>query len=225
MNETRERWAGIHTSIHPEVGQDNIYRVGFVWGLAHARGYGGEPQKVKTTATVVVRAEGDGSVPSILSYHAPELPLPGFDRQDYEGRALDAVKAWIPWHKRVSDLVGQVEQWGRELGWSTRRIEKNLEDSLVGKHQAPALLLQEDTWRILLEPIGRSAPGVEGVVDLYLMPAYDDIATLLFYGDRWNLHYLPWDDPAAATVKEKAGVPLSKEALRRVLEEMKQHAA
>ena len=87
------------------------------------------------------------------------------------------------------------------------------------------MLLQEDTWRILLEPIGRSAPGVEGVVDLYLMPAYDDIASLYFYGGRWNLHYPPWDNPAAATVQEKVGVPLSKEALRRVLEEMKQHAA
>jgi hypothetical protein len=29
--------------------------------------------------------------------------------------------------------------------------------------------------RELLEPIGRPAPGIEGIVDLYLMPAYDDI--------------------------------------------------
>ena len=48
--------------------------------------------------------------------------------------------------------------------------------------------MQEGTVRIILEPIARSTPGAEGVVDLYLMPAYDDVATL-FYEDGWKLHY------------------------------------
>ena len=71
-----------------------------------------------------------------------------------------------------------VQTWADALGWSTRQIEVTLTDSQIGKYKAPALLLQEDAIRILLEPIGRSAPGAEGVVDLYLMPAYDDIASL-----------------------------------------------
>ena len=33
-------------------------------------------------------------------------------------------------------------------------------------YQAPALLLQKETARVLLEPVGRAAPGAEGVVDL-----------------------------------------------------------
>ena len=37
MNGMRDPWAGIHTSIHPETGQADMYRVGFVWGLANAR--------------------------------------------------------------------------------------------------------------------------------------------------------------------------------------------
>ena len=37
---------------------------------------------------------------------------------------------------------------------------------------------------------GALAPGTEGVIDLYLMPAYDDIASIYYSGDRWNLHYL-----------------------------------
>ena len=36
---------------------------------------------------------------------------------------------------------------------------------------------------ILLEPV---APGTEGVVDLYLMPGYDDIASLYHYSNRWK---------------------------------------
>jgi len=135
------------------------------------------------------------------------------------------VRLWIAWATRVAELVQRAEQWGKELGWSTRRIVKKLYDSRLGDHPEPALLLQEDTCRALLEPIGRSAPGVEGVVDLYVMPAYDDIASLYYYDGRWNLHYLRPDHSTAASVREAAGEPLSKEALRGVLEEMKKHAA
>src|SRR4051812_23881682 len=69
------------------------------------------------------------------------------------------------WLHRLSGLVGDVEAWARALDWSTRRIEKKLEDSELGKYLAPALLLQKETVRIILEPIGRSAPGAEGRAD------------------------------------------------------------
>jgi hypothetical protein len=128
----------------------------------------------------------------------------------------DAVRA--AWLKRLGDLIDQIEGWARELDWSTRRIEKKMEDSQIGKYRAPALLLQRDTSRILAEPIGRSAPGTEGVVDLYLMPAYDDIASLLFYNGTWNLHYMFPGDPTAATIDETKPQSLSKEAFQEVLE-------
>ena len=150
---------------------------------------------------------------------------PGTAKAELEREARQRVDARDAWIARVSALVGQVEGWGKELGWATRRIEKKLDDSRIGKHRVPALLLQEDTCRGLLEPVGRSAPGAEGVVDLYLMPAYDDIATLLFYENQWNLHYLFPDRPATAPAGEAPGIPLSKEALQRVLGEMKRHAA
>ena len=72
-----------------------------------------------------------------------------------------------------------------------------MEDSDIGTYQAPALLLQQDTLRMLLEPIARTAPGADGVVDLYLMPAYDDIATLYFADGKWQLHYT-FPDPREA---------------------------
>ena len=161
----------------------------------------------------MVKAEGDGTSPCVLNYQAPELPLPHIGQAEFEARAVEAVKAWIPWQKRVSDLVTRMEPWGKDLGWATRRIEKNLDDSLLGKHQVPALLLQDETWRVLLEPIGRSAPGVEGVVDLYLLPAYDDIATLFFYKDGWNLHYLYPDRPPVPDQLKWPGEPLTLDAL------------
>ena len=130
------------------------------------------------------------------------------------------------WIDRVTSLVGQVEQWGREMGWSTRRVEKSLDDAWIGKHRVPALLMQQDTCRALLEPIGRSTPGAAGVVDLYLMPAYDDIASLYYYGNRWNLHYNTFRGAnAVVPVPQAEARPLSKETLEKVLAEMRDHAA
>jgi hypothetical protein len=76
-----------------------------------------------------------------------------------------------------------------------------------------------------VEPIGRSAPGAEGVVDLYLMPAYDDIASLFLYDGSWNLHYMFPGDPTGATIDEAKSRSLSEETFREVLEEMIKNAS
>lgn len=128
------------------------------------------------------------------------------------------------WLRRLSDLIERVQAWAHALGWSTRRIEVILTDSQIGKYKAPALLLQEDVIRILLEPIGRSAPGAEGVVDLYLMPAYDDIASLYFYDNDWHIHYMFPGSPTVADIRDAQAKPLSHDTLREVLEAMKHNA-
>src|SRR5438132_915084 len=81
----------------------------------------------------------------------------------------------------------------------------------------PALLMQEETCRIILEPLGRSSLDTEGMVDLYLMPAYDDIARLFYYGDQWNLHYAFPGTTPGSTVREAPPLPLSKATLSNVL--------
>src|SRR5205823_3073092 len=81
------------------------------------------------------------------------------------------------WLGRLTSLIQQVQKWVQAWGWATRQIDKKMEDPEIGTYRAPALLMQEGTTRLLLEPIGRSAaPDTEGIVDLYLMPAYDDVA-------------------------------------------------
>src|SRR5262249_11324131 len=109
--------------------------------------------------------------------------------------------------------------------WATRRVVKKLDDARIGKHRVAALLMQADTCRILLEPVGRSSPGAEGVVDLYLMPAYDDIASLYYYDSQWNLHYTFRGDPSVGNMPEATPTVLTKEAFHKVLTEMRQNAA
>lgn len=149
---------------------------------------------------------------------------PGNARKELQREARQRINARIDWIDRVNDLVKQVEQWAKGLGWATRRIEKKLDDSQIGKHRVPALMMQDGICRILLEPVGRTTPGTDGLVDLYLMPAYDDIASLYFYENRWNLHY-PRSDASGVPVREASSEPLSKETLQKVLDELKAHAA
>ena len=127
------------------------------------------------------------------------------------------------WLLRLNDLIQKVETWANSLNWATRRIKVTLNDSVVGSYQASALLLQHEAVRIMFEPIARSAPGADGVVDLYLMPAYDDIATFYFYDGQWRIQYM-YPSPAEPELRE-VEFPLTFDVLSAVLNEMKQHHA
>lgn len=112
----------------------------------------------------------------------PELKLPKKPVENWE----HVRDEWI---QAVEQLVSKVESWCREKEWPTRRIDKRLEDTRIGEYVVPALLLQVDLVKLLLEPIARYAPGSDGVVDLYRMPEYDDVATIYRRNDAWEVHY------------------------------------
>lgn len=188
-------------------------------GRREERGVG-TPQRVPQFIATV-RQEAGGLA---IDWSGPPDD-PGAAREEMQAEIATRMGDRAIWMERITALVGQVEQWARELGWATRRVVKKLDDARIGKHRVPALLMQEDTCRVLLEPVGRSAPGAEGVVDLYLMPAYDDVASLYYYGNRWNLHYRFSSSNPAATVREADAMPLSKETLEKVLAELRQNAA
>ena len=85
--------------------------------------------------------------------------------------------------------------------------------------------MQEGVDRILLEPVGRTAPGTEGVVDLYRLPGYDDIAGFYSYEGSWKLHYLFPGDALVPELRETPAKTLSRESLEAVLAVMREHAA
>jgi hypothetical protein len=128
------------------------------------------------------------------------------------------------WLASLRHLIGQVRKYASELDWATKQIEKPMEDSEIGTYRAPALLMQHETAKVLLEPVGRTAPGTEGVVDLYLMPGYDDIASFYHYSNRWNLHYLAPGQKSVGDIRQAESKPLTKPSLRAVLEELRKNA-
>jgi hypothetical protein len=137
--------------------------------------------------------------------------------------AEDKERLREEWLARLSDLVESVRGWAEEMDWSTRRIETKMDDREIGDYKAPALIIQKETVRAILEPIGRSAPDVAGVVDFYIMPAYDDIARLTFYDDSWHLYHMVPGSPDVEPRRQDE--PLSRETFQAVLEAMMRHAA
>jgi hypothetical protein len=188
--------------------------------LLHAIENGAGARRSVGPFEVVVQRQG---VDAVVRWSSLPEELASAQGQ-FEQDAKERVRLLSEWLARLSALVNEVEAWGRALGWATRRIEKPMEDSRIGKYRAPSLLMQEGTDRVLLEPIARSAPGTEGVVDLYLMPAYDDIASIYFEEGGWQLHYM-LPGTGAANTRETKALPLSQETLREVLAEMRQPAA
>jgi len=151
---------------------------------------------------------------------------PGDDatRKELEAIARQRVTMRQEWLLKVQKLVATVKRWADELGWATRVVDKKMEDAEIGNYTAPALLLQQESIRLFLEPVARSAPGAEGLVDLYLMPSYDDIASLYYYDNRWNVHYRFEDAPVVGNIREAEARPLTKATLRSVVDDMKAHA-
>ena len=176
--------------------------------------YEASPQYILSVQTV------DGAV--AISWIRP--PTDNTTRSALEEVARDRINIRTEWLQRLTELVGTVARWANELDWATRVVEKKLEDRVIGNYKAPALLLQNEAVRLFLEPIARVAPGTEGSVDLYLMPSYDDIASLYFYNDRWNVHYVFEHSPVVSTIGDAEARPLTKETLQEVFEEMRAHA-
>jgi hypothetical protein len=146
-------------------------------------------------------------------------------RKKSDRRVDDSVALRDEWLKVLGDLTTKVKNWAEGLHWSTRQIPKKMKDSRLGEYEAPALLMQKETTRVLLDPVARFAPGADGVVDLYLMPAYDDIASLYLVDGEWQLHYMFPGTPTVATIREAEPRPLSKEAIGQVLDEISVNAS
>jgi len=201
----------------PEDSSDTLYFTFVPKGAEPGRAPNGIPKRVPQFIVRVRHAPED------LSFDWTESDDPGAKRAGIESEIAARLKDRDAWIERVTSLVSEVEKWARELGWATRRLSKKLDDSWIGDHRVPSLHMQDDLCRVVLEPVGRSAPGAEGVIDLYAIPVGEHMAALYYYDGRWNLHY-QMDRDSSVPVAQATALRLSKKALGKVLSEMKQHS-
>ena len=131
----------------------------------------------------------------------------------------------VQFQSRVDALVKQVRLWVEPHEWVTKAYPKKMRDVDDQAFEVPALFLQKGPVRVLVDPVAFDVPGAEGVVDLYLMPTYDDLASLYFEDGAWMIHYaFPPDPKGTQSVIEVEALSLSKETINQVLESIAAHA-
>jgi hypothetical protein len=128
------------------------------------------------------------------------------------------------WRGRLDDLVGKVRAWVEPEHWVTKPYPKKMRDTDGTVFEVPSLFIQKGPTRLLLDPIAYDVPGAEGVVDLYLMPTYDDTASLYLVDGRWQIHYACHDQQPVAGVKQPEVMELSEKTIKRILDEIVAHA-
>jgi hypothetical protein len=144
-------------------------------------------------------------------------------RTAVEGSAMS--KQRDQFHTRVENLVEQVRGWVEPHEWVTKEYPKKMRDVENQVYQIPALFLQKGPIRVLLDPVAYDVPGSEGVVDLYLMPTYDDMASLYFEEGGWTIHYaFPPDSKETHSVIEAKALPLREDTINKVLDSIAAHA-
>ena len=127
--------------------------------------------------------------------------------------------------QRVEALVKQVREWVEPHEWVTKPYPKKMRDEERRLFEIPALFLQKGPIRMLLDPVAYDVPGAEGVVDLYLMPTYDDMASLYFQGGQWVIHYaFPVDPISTHSMVETETLVLSETTINQILDSIADHA-
>ena len=97
-------------------------------------------------------------------------------------RIDDPAAVRAEWLRDLDALAAQVKSWVEPSGWRTRLVSKTTRDPILGRYEVPLLLMERDGVEVALNPVSRFVTGVDGAVDLYVVPAYDEVAALYSEG-------------------------------------------
>ena len=79
------------------------------------------------------------------------------------------------WMRAANKLLAEAEGWVKEDGWPTKRYPKQVTDDFIGTYELDRLVFSAEGAQLALVPVGRFAPGTDGLFDLAVMPAYDSV--------------------------------------------------
>jgi hypothetical protein len=134
-------------------------------------------------------------------------------------RVEDPEGVRAEWLARLDVLATEVQRWVEPAGWRTRLVSKPTRDSILGRFEVPLLLMERDGVEIALNPVSRFVPGADGAVDLYVVPAYDEVAGLYLEAGRWTIHHASPETRAGGN-GEPPPRPLTEATLNQVLDAM-----
>ena len=132
------------------------------------------------------------------------------------------VDAWLD---ALDRLVADVEAWAGADGWETRRTSRHMNEANNIRYEVPILELDRSKTWVALVPVIRLIPGADGLVDFYLMPDFDSVASLYWQEGRWFCHYVFHSESMSTrSVIGADRLLLDDATLHRVLNDMAAHA-
>ncbi|MDR3636003.1 MAG: hypothetical protein P4L84_19530 [Isosphaeraceae bacterium] len=129
------------------------------------------------------------------------------------------------WLELLKDLVDRVKAWAEAAGWETRLTGRDVNEREGVRYEVPVLVLDRDEAEVSLVPVARKVPGADGLVDFYVMPDFEDVASLYREEGHWFFHYAFHADPIEThSLIETERFPLDEASLDRVLNDIAAHA-
>ena len=136
-----------------------------------------------------------GAVADFRSFAATVAPHePATEEQYRHGRLLferiaGVVKEVVlsEWLAAVRELIDDAERWCQRRQWPTRREQKDIREELLGKYEAPVLLLHAHSSLFQLSPVARFTTHGLGLADVALVPSYDFV-TILRNEGGWQVN-------------------------------------
>jgi hypothetical protein len=98
--------------------------------------------------------------------------------------------ALAEWMRAIDAVERKAEEWSAEREWRTRRMNKKMNESLIGPYEAPQLLIFAEPSLCVLDPIARFVPGAQGAFDFAVQPSY---YTTSMYRDDNGIWYVRLD--------------------------------
>ena len=92
------------------------------------------------------------------------------------------------WLDTIGTVEKQAEEWATEAGWRSRRVNKEISESLVGTYEAPQLLIYAEPNLYVLDPLARFIPGGQGAFDLAIQPSYHTTSLYRDDNGKWFVH-------------------------------------
>jgi hypothetical protein len=129
------------------------------------------------------------------------------------------------WLDLLKGLVENVKAWAEAAGWESRLTGRDVNERGGVRYEVPVLVLDREETEVSLVPIARKVPGADGLVDFYLMPDFDDVASLYREEGQWFFHYAFHPDPMETHSEiETERFLLDEVSLNRVLNDIAAHA-
>jgi hypothetical protein len=94
------------------------------------------------------------------------------------------------WTCAIDAVERKAEEWSAQAAWRTRRVNKKLNESLIGPYEAPQLLIYAEPNLYVLDPVARFVPDAQGAFDFAVQPSY---YTTSMYRDDDGIWYVHLD--------------------------------